>query len=124
MSKEVTVAKEFWLALAQNDRAGAQAVVNRLELPPTAAFSFEEVESEAGAGQQPRPLLDKDDRRALSPKSISSSTPVAAIEAWNVQEHVQLLLVCKMEVCGAQVSDGGVNILACAGALDRVGGTS
>ncbi len=45
---EVGVAEEFWLALARNDREGAQEVVNRLDLPFVAAsaFLFEEVEGE------------------------------------------------------------------------------
>jgi hypothetical protein len=47
MSKDkVGVAKEFWLTLARNDRAGAQEVVDRLAPPlvKTSTFSFKEIE--------------------------------------------------------------------------------
>ncbi len=48
MNKEITPAEEFWLALARNDRAGAQEVINHLDLPPvvTSPFSFDLVEDE------------------------------------------------------------------------------
>ena len=41
-----------------------------------------------------------------------------------MDDQVSLLLVCNLEICGARVSDGEIDFLACAGALDRVGGTS
>ncbi len=46
MQAEVPVAKEFWLALARNNRAGAQEVVDHLDLPlvATSTFSFKETE--------------------------------------------------------------------------------
>jgi hypothetical protein len=48
MNKEIIPAEEFWLALVKNDRAGAQEVVDRLDLPPvvTSPFSFDLVEEE------------------------------------------------------------------------------
>ena len=129
MGDEVTAAEEFWLALARNDRAGAQAVVDRLDIPlvTTMAFSFEEVDGEAELERPPQgaPGGQADERgMSFSPKSVSADTPVAAIEAWNLDDRVLLLLLCKSEICGARVSDGEVDFLACAGALDCVGGTS
>jgi hypothetical protein len=54
--QEEAIAEEFWLALARNDREGARAVADRLDLPQveSSAFSFEEVEGEGG--QEPRPV--------------------------------------------------------------------
>ena len=51
---ELTATEEFWLALAQNDRAGAQAVVDHLDIPlvESAAFSFEEVEGEGESDRE------------------------------------------------------------------------
>jgi len=62
MEEELTAAKEFWLALAQNDRVGAQVVVNRLDTPlvESAAFSFEEVEVEGGPRGQYRCVVPQD----------------------------------------------------------------
>ncbi len=89
--------------LARNDRAGAQTGVNCLVLPPvtTATFSFKEVESELEQEQVPGPQWQGDERGALSPKSVSADTPVTTIDAWNVNNQVSLLLVCKTDFCGA-----------------------
>ena len=119
-----SVAEEFWAALATNDRSGAQQVVDRLALPPveTSAFSFEEVEGEL---EQVRGEEGGDGGSgALSPKAVNSDTPVAVVETWNSDVRVALVLVSKDEICGARVSDGEVDFHACAGALDREGGTS
>ena len=119
-----SVAEEFWAALAINDRDGAQEVVDRLALPPveTSAFSFEEVEGEL---EQVRGEEGGDGGSgALSPKAVNSDTPVAVVETWNSDVRVALVLVSKDEICGARVSDGEVDFHACAGALDREGGTS
>ncbi len=54
MEQEFTAAKIFWLLLAQNYRAGAQAVADCLDirLVELAAFSFKEVEVEGGPGEE------------------------------------------------------------------------
>jgi hypothetical protein len=119
MDDEVAVAEEFWLALARNDREGAQEVVRHLEIPPvvTATFSFEHVEGEDEA-RRPQELQDREEPGTLSPKAISPDTPAAIVVAWNVDARVALVLVSKNEICGAQVTDGEVDFLACAGDLD------
>jgi hypothetical protein len=124
MNKEISPAEEFWLALARNDRAGAQEVVDRLDLPPivTSPFSFDLVGEELKDRQECKP--QRDATGGLSPKSVSPDTPVATVETWNAVDQVRLVLVSKTKICGARVSDGEVNFLSCAGALDHVGGTS
>ena len=123
---ELTAAKEFWLALARNNRVGAQAVVDHLAIPlvELAAFSFEEVEGkdEPGREQSAPPLAV--DTGTLSPKNLTSDTPVATVEAWNADALVALQLVGDTDICGARTADGEVNFLACGAPLDRIGGTS
>jgi hypothetical protein len=125
MDDKVAIAEEFWLALARNDREGAQEVVHHLKIPPVAtpAFFFEHVEGEDEARRQPEPQ-GSNDLGALSPKAVSPDTPAAIVDAWNVDARVALVLVSKNKICGARVTDGDVNFLACAGVLERVGGTS
>jgi hypothetical protein len=126
MQVEVPVAKEFWLALTRNDRAGAQEVVDHLDLPlvATSTFSFEKIEGKFQDAQERESLEQRGAQGALSPKSVSSDTPMATVGAWNVMDRVALLLVSRDEICGAWVTDGEVDFLACAGTLDRPGGTS
>ena len=57
----------------------------------------------------------------MSPKAVNSDTPVAVVETWNSDVRVALVLVSKDEICGARVSDGEVDFLACAGPLERPG---
>jgi hypothetical protein len=123
---EVPVAEEFWLAIVRNDRAAAHEVVDRLELPlvATSTFSFEEVEGKLLDSQEREPLEQSGAQGALSPKSVSLDTPKATVDAWNLSDCVALLLVLKDEICAALVTDGEVDFLACAGALDCPGGTS
>jgi len=59
-----------------------------------------------------------------SPRGVMSDTPKATIDAWNVDVGVTLVAVSKRETCGARVTDGEVDFLACAGPMDRPGGTS
>jgi hypothetical protein len=126
MQAEVPVAKEFWLAIARNNRAAAQEVVDRLELPlvATSTFSFKEVDGELLDSQEREPLKQSGAQGALSPKLVSSDTPKATVDAWNLSDRVALLLVSKDEIFAARVTDGEVDFLACAGALDCPGGTS
>lgn len=124
--EELTAAEEFWLALARNDRSGAQAVVDRLDIPlvESAAFSFEEVERQDESGEElvAPPLAV--DTGTLSPKNLTSDTPVATVAAWNTEVQVALRLVAETDICGARTADGEVDFLACGAPLDRVGGTS
>ncbi len=50
-------------------------------------------------------------------------TPTEAVTAWNMEALVALVVVSKGEICGARVSDGEVDFLACAGTVDCPGGT-
>ncbi len=83
MQAEVPVAKEFWLALARNDRAGAQEVVDRLDLPlvATSTFSFEEIEGEFQDAQGWESLKQRGAQGVLSPKLVSLDTPMAMVDA-------------------------------------------
>ncbi len=61
---------------------------------------------------------------ALSPKTLTSDTPVAKVEAWNAEMLVALRLVSDADICGARTADREVNFFACGVPLDRIGGTS
>jgi hypothetical protein len=45
--QEPTIAEEFWLAMARNNRAGAKEIVTRLNVPPVVimSYSFDVIES-------------------------------------------------------------------------------
>ena len=81
----------------------------KLPLVATSTFSFEEVEDKLLDSQEWEPLEQSGAQGALSPKSVSSDTPKATVDAWNGADCVALLLVAKDEICGAQVTDGEVN---------------
>jgi hypothetical protein len=122
--QEEAVTEEFWLALARNDRKGARAVADHLDLPQveSSAFSFEEVEGEGA--QEPRPVPPAGlggETGTLSPKALNADTPVATVEAWNGTDRVALRVVSSAEICGAQMADREVDFLACAGPLERPG---
>jgi hypothetical protein len=51
-------------------------------------------------------------------------TPTEAVNAWNRDTLVTLLLVTKDKICGARVSNKRVDFLACGKKLDRVGDSS
>jgi hypothetical protein len=44
----LTIAEEFWLTMARNDRSSTKLIVARLEVPPVviSSYSFEFIESE------------------------------------------------------------------------------
>jgi hypothetical protein len=92
MQAEIPVAEEFWLPIARNNRAAAQEVVDCLELPlvATSTFSFEEVEDKLLDSQEWEPLKQSGAQGALSPKSVSSDTPKAMVDAWNLSDRVVL----------------------------------
>ncbi len=70
MQEEVPVAKEFWLALTRNDRAAAQEVDDRLDLPLviTSTFSFEEIEGEFQDAQEWESLEQMWCTRCIAPQ--------------------------------------------------------
>jgi hypothetical protein len=63
---------------------------------------------------------------ALTPRgaTVMPDTPTEAVNAWNHDMLVTLLLVTNDKICGARVGDGEVDFLVCAKKLDRVGGSS
>jgi hypothetical protein len=83
MQEKIPVAKEFWLALMRNDRAAAQEVVDHLDLPlvVTSTFSFEEIEDRFQDAQEWESLEQRGAQGALSPKLVSSDTPMATVDA-------------------------------------------
>ena len=50
--------------------------------------------------------------------------PTEAMNAWNRDTLVTLLVVTKAEICRARVGNREVDFLACAKKVDRVGGSS
>jgi hypothetical protein len=58
------------------------------------------------------------------PWGVMSDTSKAMVDTWNVDVGVTLVAVSKRKTCGARVTDGEVDFLACAGPMDRPGGTS
>ncbi len=63
---------------------------------------------------------------ALTPRGVSvmPDTPTEVVTAWNADVMGALIAVSKAEICGARVGNGEVDFLACAGPVDRPGGTS
>jgi hypothetical protein len=90
MNKEVSIAEELWLVLVRKDRAGAQEVVNNLDLPlvATSTFSFKEIEGEFQDARDWKPLEPCSAQGVLSPKLVSADIPMATIDAWNMMDHV------------------------------------
>ena len=127
--QELTIAEEFWLVMGQNDRTLAKQIAARLDAPLVvlSAYSFEMVEEDEG-----EEAADLGARRqveesgALTPRGIAAmpAMPTEAMNAWNRDTLVTLLLVTKDEICGARVGNSEVDFLACAKKLDRVGGSS
>jgi hypothetical protein len=124
----LTIAEEFWLAMARNDRSSAKQIVARLEVPPVvvSSYSFEFIESEEGKAGDPEARRQEEVSGTLTPKGVSvmPDTPTEAVMAWNSEVLVALVAVSKSEICRARVGDGEVNFLACAGLVDQAGGTS
>ena len=111
--------EDFWLAVARNDLQGAEAAVASLDPPPVAllsTYSFEMVDEE-----------ERETERGLEGASpaggsvLMPDTPVSTLDAWNAKVPVSLVLVSKTLTCGARISDGEVDFLACAGANERPG---
>ena len=118
---QVSLVEDFWLAVARNDRAGAEAAAASIEVPLVAlapAYSFELVEDEVPGGED-----EQEDTGTLfeTPRAVRPDTPVATVDAWNAEVGVSLVLVSKIKTCGARVSGGEVDFLACAGDNERPG---
>ncbi len=82
-------------------------------------YSFELVEGEE---QQAEMIEEGTGTLAESPRAVMPDTLAATVDAWNAEAGVSLVVVSKRETCGARVSDGEVDFLACAGMLERLGG--
>jgi hypothetical protein len=110
--------EDFWLAIARNDREGAEAAVASIEPPLVAlllTYSFKMVDKEEQETDQ--------GRKGALPKSsaVMPDTPLSTVDAWNAEVPVALVVVSKSLTCGARISDGEVDFLACAGATERPG---
>jgi hypothetical protein len=124
MTNRTSVVKDFWLAIVRNDWDEAEAAVLLLEAPfvsVSASYSFELVEGEERQAEE-----KQEDTSALVPlpQGDMSDTPKAMVDVWNVDVGVTLVAVSKRKTCGARVTDGEVDFLACAGPMDWPGGTS
>ena len=117
----VSLVEDFWLAVARNDRAGAEAAAASIEVPLVAlgsAYSFELVKDEVPRGED-----EEEDTGTLieNPRAVMPDTLVATVDAWNAEVGVSLVVVSKIKTCGARVSGGDVDFLACAGDNERPG---
>jgi hypothetical protein len=126
MSKDkVGVAKDFWLALARNGRAGAQEVVNHLDLPlvATSPFSFQEIKGEFEDTRERKPLEPGGAQGVLSPRPLNIDTPKATLNAWNAEDRMALVVVSRNKICGTRFADGEVDFFDYVGALNCPGGS-
>ena len=126
MATETTSAvADFWLAVGRNNLEEAEAAVLRLEAPlvsVSSGFSFDMVEMVEDEGKDRE--ADLEDEGALmgsSPRGLMPGTPMSTIDAWNSDVGVSLIVVSKLGTCGARVSEGDIDFLACAGATERPG---
>ncbi len=126
--EDLTIAEEFWLAMARNDRTSTKQIVTWLKVPPVAilAYSFELIESKEDIAAEAEDQRQEEASGVLTPKGVfvMPSMPTEAVIAWNSEALVALVVVSKSGICGARVGDGEINFLACAGAVDQTGGTS
>jgi hypothetical protein len=119
---QASIIEDFWLAIARNDRAAAEAAATQIEallVSVLASYSFELVEEE---DQQVETGEKHAGTLTGSPREVIPDTPVAMVDAWNAEVGVSLIVVSKSKNCGARVLDGKVDFLACAGAMDCPGG--
>jgi hypothetical protein len=124
MTNRTSVVKDFWLAIARNDWDEAEVAVLRLQAPlvsVSASYSFKLVK---GEDRQEEEKQEETSALVLLPRGVMSDTPRLMVDAWNTDVAVTLVAVSKCETCGARVMDGEVDFLACAGAMDWLGGTS
>ena len=123
MDTEMTSAvADFWLVFGRNNLEEAEAAVLRLEAPlvsVSSGFSFDLVEGEGK--DQGADLEDEGALMGASPRGVMPGTPMSTIDAWNADVGVSLIVVSKQGTCGARVSEGDIDFLACAGATERPG---
>ena len=124
MRDRTSVVANFWLAVTRNNHEEAQNAVHRLDVPIVSislAYSFEMVEGEEHLAE-----AEQEDTSALvgPVRGVMPDTPTSKVNAWNAEVGVSLVVVSKHETCAARLGDGEVDFLACAGPLDRPGGTS
>jgi hypothetical protein len=122
MTDQASIIEDFWLTIARNDRAVAEAAATQIKAPLVsvlASYSFELVEGEDGQAE-----MGEEHAGTLtgSPRAVMPDTPVVMVNAWNAEVGVSLIVVSKSKTCGARVSDGEVDFIACAGAMDCPGG--
>jgi hypothetical protein len=117
MTNRTSIVEDFWLAIVRNNRDEAEAAVLRLEVPAVSvstSYSFKLVEGEE---QQVEESQEDTGVLVSLPRGVMSGTPKATIDAWNVDVGVTLVAVSKRKTCGARVTDGEVDFLACAGPM-------
>jgi hypothetical protein len=124
MTDRTSVVAEFWLAVARNHHEEAQNAVRRLDVPVVSiclAYSFEMVEGEEHLAE-----IEQEDTGALvwPVRGVMPDTPTSMVDVWNAEVGVSLVVVSKLETCAARLGDGAMDFLACAGPLERPGGTS
>ena len=125
MTDRTSVVADFWLAVARNNHEEAQNAVCCLDVPVvsiSSAYSFKMVEGEERLAE----VVEQEDTGALvgSVRGVMPDTPMLTVDAWIAEVGVSLVVVSKLETCAARLGDGEVDFLACAGPLDRSGGTS
>ncbi len=92
MTDRASLVKDFWLAIARNDRKGAEAAVALIEPPLVAllsTYSFEMVDEEERE-------TDRGRKGALPESSVvMPDTPLSTVNAWNAKVPVVLVVVSK-----------------------------
>ena len=127
--QELSIAEEFWLVMGWNDRAAAKEIVARLDVSPVilSAYSFKMVEEDKGEPSADSGACQQGgDTGASTPRGVTvmPDMPTEAVNAWNQEKLVTLMLVTKSGICGARVGNGEVDFLACGKAVDWEGGSS
>jgi hypothetical protein len=122
MTDRASIVEDFWLAITRNYCPGAEAAATHIKAPlvsVSGTYSFELVKGEE---QQAEMIEEGTGTLAESPRAVMPDTPVAMVNTWNAEAGILLDVVSRRETCGARVSDSKVNVLACAGMLERPGG--
>ena len=113
--QELSIAEEFWLVMGRNDRAAAKEIVACLDVSPVilSAYSFKMVEEDKGEPSADSGAPQGEDTGVSTPRGVTvmPDTPMEAVNAWNREKLVTLMLVTKSGICGARVGDGEVDFL-------------